>query len=281
MKENMMRAPLFKAGGVLLVLVLLAYLTSVSPDGGVFSSAGLIIIGVLRLIQWAIAMVIGLAVSIAVLIAIFLFAVFLVNKEAAATMYHATKEAVRALCQPVCSRFGVCGQNKKTSSCATAPPAQDAAVPDHHHTEELQAIVAAEVRKVTESQQALADQLAALAGQMQTLEANSADCASASQLQAIASELAASGQTLATVQAQVAALEGKINGTAQQLQGITPEKMLGDIPARLQKLEQPKDEQPPFDPAPLAASIENLQMEMEELKKRKSPAAPVKAKKKP
>ena len=33
MKANTMRAPLLKAGAVLLVFVLLAYLTSASPEG--------------------------------------------------------------------------------------------------------------------------------------------------------------------------------------------------------------------------------------------------------
>ena len=65
----------------------------------------------------------------------------------------------------------------------------------------------------------------------------------------------------------MATLEGKINDTVQQLQAITPEKMLGEIPARLEKLEQGGDEKG-FDPAPLTASIESLQKEMEELKKK-------------
>jgi hypothetical protein len=87
MKTNMMRAPLIKAGVVLLIFVLLAYLTSASPEGGVLNSVGLIIIGAFRLVQWALAMAIGLAVCIAFLIGIFLFAVSLVNKETAASMY--------------------------------------------------------------------------------------------------------------------------------------------------------------------------------------------------
>jgi hypothetical protein len=280
MKKNAMRAPLLKAGAVLLVFVLLAYLTSASPEGSVLNSAGLIIIGAFRLVHWAIALAIGLVVSIAVLIAIFLFAVFLVNREASVSMYHAVKKAVRAFCQPVCSRFGAFGQCKEIPSCP-APPVHEVTTPDTHFKEEMRAIAADEARQITEHQQALRDQFSVLTSAMQALKEQSADCASAGQLHAIASELAAFGKTLATVQTQVAALEGEINGTVRQLQGITPEKMLGDIPARLQKLEQPKEERPPFDPAPLIASIENLRMEMDELKKRKSSTAPAKAKKKP
>ncbi|MGE4559571.1 MAG: hypothetical protein AB7E77_05190, partial [Desulfobulbus sp.] len=65
MKTNMMRAPLIKSAVVLLIFILLAYLTSASPEGGVLNSLGLIIIGAFRFVQWAFAMVIGLAVCIA------------------------------------------------------------------------------------------------------------------------------------------------------------------------------------------------------------------------
>ena len=64
MKTNTMRAPLYKAGAVILVMALLAYLTSAS-GGGVLDSVGQLIIGAFRLVQWAIAMTIGIAVCIA------------------------------------------------------------------------------------------------------------------------------------------------------------------------------------------------------------------------
>ncbi|MCL1979968.1 MAG: hypothetical protein FWG62_02695 [Proteobacteria bacterium] len=282
MKDNTMRAPLLKAGAVLLVFVLLVSLTSASPDASGLNPFLQIIIGAFRLVQWAIAMAIGLSFCIAFLIGIFLFAVFLVNRETAASMYQAVKKNVCALCQPICARFATAGLCRDTPSCCGVAPAPvtEAAAPDTSFKEELRGIVADEVRRVSESQQALSDQFAALTGKIQAMEEKSGDFASADQLGAIASELATSGKTLAAVQAQVTTLEGKISETGQQLQGITPEKMLGDIPARLQKLEQPKAEQPAFDPAPLTASIENLQMEIEELKKKKGPAAPAKTKKK-
>jgi len=262
MKANMMRAPLIKAAVVLLVFVLLAYLTSASPEGSVLNSVGQIIIGAFRLVQWTVAMAIGLAVCIAFLIGIFLFAVSLVNKETAAAMYQAVKTSIAALCQPACARLGAL-------SCKETPCAQPVApaAPEGQLKEDLQAIVAGEVKKVTDNQQALSDQFATLSGKIQTLEAKSAEFAVAGQLDAIAAEVTASGKTLATVQEKVIALEGKVNDTVQQMQAITPEKMLGDIPARLQKLEEPKDE-PGFDPAPLTASVENLQKELEELKKK-------------
>jgi hypothetical protein len=272
MKANMMRAPLIKSAAVLLVFVLLAYLTSASPEGSVLNSVGLIIIGAFRFVQWLIAMAIGLAVCIAFLIGIFLFAVSLVNKETAASMYEAVKGSVAALCQPVCSRFGAF-QCKETQC---APPVQAAAT-EGQLKEDLHTLIAGEVKKVTDNQQTLSAQFSALNSKIETLEEKSADFAVAGQLEAIAAEITASGKILGTVQENVATLEGKINDTVQQLQAITPEKMLGEIPARLEKLEQSGDDQG-FDPAPLTASIESLQKEMEELKKKNTGSG--KAKKK-
>ena len=235
MKTNMMRAPLIKSAIVLLIFVLLAYLTSSSPEGGVLNSVGLIIIGAFRLVQWAIAMAIGLAVCIAFLIGIFLFAVSLVNKETAASMYEGVKCSISELCCPLFSCLG-------SFQCKDAPCA-----PAHHGAglkDELQTIIAGEVKKVADNQQALNDQFAALNTKIQALEVKSNDFAAAGQLEAIA---------------------GEINSTVQQLQAITPEKMLGDLPARLEKLEQKGEG---FDPKLLTESIETLQREVEEMKKK-------------
>jgi hypothetical protein len=258
MKDNMMRAPLLKAGGVLLVFVLLTYLTCTSPEGSVFASVGQIIIGAFRLVQWGFAMVIGLTVCIAVLIGVFLFAAFLVDREKAASMYRFVKEAVCVCCQPVCSRTGAFLGRDREKSCM-APPVREAVAPTQFK-EDLQAIVADAVGKVVENQQALSAQLSVLADNVQALEKKSADFAAADQVHAIASNLAVSGQTVAAFQGQVAALESKIDETVRQLQNITPESMLGDMPARLQQLEQRKDEQPKDVPpqpatAPPVASV--------------------------
>jgi len=264
MKPTMMRAPLYKAGAVLLFFVILAYLTSASPDGGVLNSIGQIIIGAFRFVQWSIAMVIGLTFSIAVLIGIFLFAVSLVNKASAAAMYQTLKASVMNLCQPVFSRY--CSKAPGVTAPCAAAPAPAACAPEQPK-EDLSVKIADEIQKVADSQKALNDQFSALSGKIQSLEEKSADFVAASQLEAINAELASSGKALGTVQENMSALEGKVNQTLQQVNAITPEKILGDIPARLQKLEVKGDE-PGFNPAPQAASIETLQQEVEALKKK-------------
>lgn len=266
MEANTMRTPLIKSAIVLLFLVLLAYVTSSSPEGSVLNAVGAIIMGAFHLVQWAFAMAIGLSVCIAFLIGIFLFAVSLVDKEKSAEMYAKVKHAVIDACEPIfaCKTSSLC-KDSQDSQCAQ-PPVQ--AVFDSEKLKgELQTIIAGEVKKVTEHQQTLNEQFASLNAKIQTMEEQSAGFAAAGQVEALAGELENSGKTLGSVQGAVASLEGKLNETVQQLQTITPEKILGDIPARLQNIEQ-KEEPPVFDPQPLADSLQALQKDVEELKKR-------------
>ncbi|MGE4561063.1 MAG: hypothetical protein AB7E77_12745, partial [Desulfobulbus sp.] len=231
-----------------------AYLTSASPEGGVLNSLGLIIIGAFRFVQWAFAMVIGLAVCIAVLIAIFLFAVALVNKETAATMYGAVKVGVAELLRPAFA-FIASLQCKDDKSCAllAAPDASEL-------KDEMQSIINGEVQKVSDSQQSLNEQFATLNRKIEALEAKSGDFVAAAQVETIAGEIAASGQSLNTVQGQVAALEGKLNDTVAKLDGLGADKILGDLPARLEKLEQ---QDTTFDPKPLTEAIETSKNEVQ------------------
>jgi polyhydroxyalkanoate synthesis regulator phasin len=263
MNANMMRAPLIKSAAVLLIFVLLAYLTSASPEGGVLNSAGMIIIGAFRLVQWALAMAIGLAVCIAFLIGIFLFGVSLVDRNTSAKMYQGVKQSLTVLGEPIFSYLSsIIGKESK----ATASPVQPA-IDSVQLKNELQTIIAGEVQKVANSQQALNDHFISLNTKIQVIEEKSAGFAATAQLSAIADEIASSGKILGTVQESVATLEGKLGNTVQQLQAITPEKMLGDLPARLEKLEQ-KLEESAFDPQPLTESLETLEKEVAEMKKK-------------
>ena len=272
MKANTMRTPLIKSAVVLLVFVLLAYLTSTSSEGSVLNSVGTLIIGAFHLVQWALAMMIGLAVCIAVLIGIFLLAVYLVNKESAAVMYAKVKRAVVALCEPFFPCLGSL-HCKESQGAQSGPTAADS----EQLKDELQSIIAGEVKKVAEHQQALNDQFVALNAKIQSMEEQRAGFAATGQVEALADALAHSGKILGTVQETVATLEGKLSNTVQQVQAMTPEKMLGDIPTRLEALEQ-KGDAPGFDPQPLTESLQILQKEVEGLKKKN--AGPAKAKKK-
>ena len=282
MKANTMRAPLLKAGAVLLVFVLLAYLTSASPEGGVLDSLGLIIIGAFRLVQWAIAMIIGVTVCIAVLIGIFLFAVSLYDREASSELYAKTKASVAELLAPVFAFVdSLRTQGRTDAPAAAASPAVQPliaeptpapaapAVDTAKLQDELQTLITGEIRKVADSQQSLHDQFAVLHAKLGNIEEKAAGFAAADQVSAVAEEIAATGKRLDAVQAAVASLEGRIDDTGRKLQDLTPDKILGDLPGRLAQIEQ-QGEAPVFDPQPLTESIQTLQKEMEELKKKGS-----------
>lgn len=285
----MTRASLYKAAAVLLFFVILAYLTSATPDGGVLSSIGQMIIGVFRFIQWSIAMLIGVALSIAVLIAIFLFAVSLSNKAAAASMYQTVKVAVIDSLRSLFSRYSTASTSAETVQPEEIPaqnelelPLQQSQASEPSPPDTISTQIADDIQKVIESQQELSSQLSDLTGKLQALEERSADFMTAGHLETVTSELAATGQTLGALQADAAALKEKVSHTLQQINTITPEKILGDIPERLQHLEA-KEDTPQFDPAPVISSIEALETAVEELKKQKTPAkarAAAKAKKK-
>jgi hypothetical protein len=193
----------------------------------------------------------------------------MVNKETAASMYAGVKQSVAVLLAPVFSCLG----SYKCKEAQCAPPVQAVTGGNEQLKDDLQAIIADEVKKVTENQQVLSEQFIALNAQMQAMEEKSSGFAVAGQLDAIAGEIAASGKILGTVQATVATLESKLGDTVQQLQALTPEKILGDIPARLDKLEQPVTG---FDPQPLTESIQSLQKELEEIKKKNTPGTKAK-----
>ena len=278
MKTNAMRAPLIKAGAVLLVFALLAYLTSASPDGGVLDSLGLIIIGAFRLVQWAIAMTIGVAVCIAFLIGVFLFAVSLYDRQASSVLAAKTREAVSELLAPVFALVDSLRKQPRPAPAAAMPaPApspqslvQQPAAPAVDAVklqDELQTLIAGEIRKVADNQQSLSDQFASLNAKIDVIEEKTAGFAAADQVAAIADQIAASGQRLDAVQASVTALEGRLDHTARSLQDLTSDKLLGDLPGRLEKLEQ-QGETPSFDPQPLTESIQTLQHEVEELRKK-------------
>ncbi|QQG65185.1 hypothetical protein [Desulfobulbus oligotrophicus] len=279
MHANITRASLYKAAAVLLFFVILAYLVSSTPDGGVFSSIGQMIIGVFRFIQWSIAMIIGVTLSIAVLIAIFLFAVSLTNKAAAASMYQAIRVAVIDLSQSFISRYRPTVATAETVRPEEIPtrdipaaPVQQSPVHESSSSDTLSAQIAGDIQKMAESQQALSSQLSNLTSKLQVLEERSSDFLTAGHLETVTAELATTGKNLGALQADATVLEQKISQTLQQVTTITPEKILGNIPERLQHLET-KEDAPAFDPAPLVASIEALEAAVGDLKKQKTSPA--------
>lgn len=83
----MLLKPLIQSALILALPSLLLYLIASSPEATVWSSFGIIVMGVLRTIQWTIAMTLALLACLAFLIFIFLGAVALFNRDTFAKMY--------------------------------------------------------------------------------------------------------------------------------------------------------------------------------------------------
>ena len=91
MKNNSLLKPLINSVLVLAVFSLLIYLIAGSPETTIWSSfwsaLGMIVMGVLRTLQWIIAMLLALLVCLAFLFAIFFSAVALFDREISSKMY--------------------------------------------------------------------------------------------------------------------------------------------------------------------------------------------------
>lgn len=99
MNNNMLRTPLIKSAIVLAGFSLVVYLTITSSDGSVWSSLQAILLGVFRAVQLAVGLVLALFLCIVVLIGIFLGAVAMVSREAAARMADQLRDMVSARLQ--------------------------------------------------------------------------------------------------------------------------------------------------------------------------------------
>ncbi len=276
MKTNTMRTPLIQSALILLLLGVVAYLTSSTPDGSVLGSVGLFIIGIFRLIQWAMAMAIGLAICIAFLIGIFLFSAWVFDSQASAPLYDKAKQSLAAIFCPLCCRAFDFFKGIGTSAAGTSSLGAGPARAVHEQPEAAGAEVnplAEEIRKVTENQQALQAQFVSLHQKLEGMEEATAGFATTGQVEGLSGELAVSGKALANVQESVAALQGKMDATAQQVQALSPEKILGDLPGRLSAVEgsvAQQGQETVFDPQPLHDSIEDLRKEVAELKSSKT-----------
>ncbi|MDU9047533.1 MAG: hypothetical protein Q3M30_01695 [Candidatus Electrothrix sp. Rat3] len=87
MKNNMLVKPLIQSMLILAFPSLLLYLIAGNPEATVWSSLDLIVIGILRTIQWIIAMSLALLVCLAFLFALFFGAVALFDREVSAKMF--------------------------------------------------------------------------------------------------------------------------------------------------------------------------------------------------
>ncbi|WP_028585048.1 hypothetical protein [Desulfogranum mediterraneum] len=248
MKQNLMRAPLLKAGAVLLIFMLLVYLTGTSAEGSVWGAIAALVVGAIHLVQWAIGMVIGLAVCLAVLFGIFLGAAAMVNRESSAEMYQALIVKLKTwLAEGLASVAEI-----KAGSAQQAGP-----------DSERETVVASELHKVDEVHKALDNRLEELSAKIHALEAKMAAFVPHDKLKEVAEEVKTSGSALDNLHEVLAGLETKIEDAAAKLKEVSSEKLLGDLPHRLSHIEQ-KDVASKEDIKPLVDLVERLQLEVQD-----------------
>jgi predicted nucleic acid-binding Zn-ribbon protein len=249
MKNNTLIKPLILSMLVLAPFSLLLYLIASSPEATVWSSIGLMIMGIFRTIQWLLALIVALALCLAFLFAIFFGAVALFDREASAKMFQGFQDSlpdwVPSLPEACCSS-----------------PAQSTGAATQDQYEALQS----EISGVQNNLNSTIDQLSI---RLEKLEGVSAD--NQQQLKEISSEMEDTVGSLSNVQATILALRNSTEHTARQLEDVSPEHILGNLPQRLQALEKEQaalEIPSPVDLSPLQEEIKTIQVQLGQIKEK-------------
>ncbi len=252
MTTNTLQKPLLWTAGILAFLLAMLAIKIAHPEATLAGSFGLLIMTVLRGLQWLLALSLGILFCLIVFIGIFLGAIALVNKRTAARMYVDLLETIGGWLQPAMSLVPQCG-------CKSQPVSLE---PVRH---ELRQEVQADIKAVQDQLHATKDLLSAkverLSERIDALEELTANMADRSEVETLRQEVRGAMDSLAGIQSAVEGMKTCVAQTAAQLQEVTPEKVLGDLPERLKTLEeQPK--QPVIDISPLEQDIAVMQQEL-------------------
>ncbi len=269
MKTNVMRAPLLKAGAVLVIFMLLVYMTSSSPDGGVWGAIGLMFIRAVQLILWAIGMVLGIAVCLAVLFAVFFGAAAMVDRESSARMYRQLKVTLKSWLAEGITRITSareCGCEQQETVTAPVEANMEPAKVEPATVEPA----TVEPAVVEAMQSDLEKRLEELGDKIHALEGKLDGYAPHHKVEEISGAVSASEeavdklhQALADIEGKLKETCGKLEETSSKLAGVSAEKILGDLPGRLDTVEK-QDVASKEDVNSLMSLIHKLQDEVRE-----------------
>ena len=257
MKKNSTLFPYVSAGAIFLFFSLVAYLTLSRPDGGVFSSIGIIIGTLFQLVFFAIGLAIGVALCIAIMLYIYVAAAYLMDRTQGKTVAARTKaaamEQVRRMLACIAPQtFGVCEPALAAScgddSCAVAvlkdappvnalkdtPPANAAAFSGNVERGALTSNCTAELlQKVDE-------RLAALEATVKSVEAGLAQYARVEQIDAVQVAVQnAADSAKQNMENQVMLIQEKLNAFSGKCDTLDETgKKLDAMSARLAGVEQ-------------------------------------------
>ena len=261
MKANVLRMPLLKAAGILVIFSLLVYFTSTDPDASVWTSIGTIIVAAFITVQWLLAMAIGLTVCIAFLIAIFLGAVAVGDPAASSRMYEGLRRNVLTLLAPAIELWNSMAKSDSSEQLAALTTVSEDLQKEINA--EVQAGQAA-VRKMEKIQTDLTGMINGLASRLTALEETTAGLATGQQVEELSEELKTVVESTAGMQGVIDGLEKK---EPEQLAAVdlTPlEKKISELQAELAALKKTDSEPVAAAPAETAESNKKAETAEEE-----------------
>ncbi|MEA2115305.1 MAG: hypothetical protein U9P36_07955 [Thermodesulfobacteriota bacterium] len=232
MKQNVLQAPLIKSAIVLVIFSLLFYFTSSSPDGSVWGSIGSIFIVAFRTIQWALALAIGLIVSLAVLFGIFFGAVAMFNPASASRMYEGLRQTLLDWFTPIITQCKSKREEKLAAAFDTF--GQDL-------KKEFASDIQAAQLGLSKTQTELETKLGSISSRLTRLEEETTGLAAAEQVEAIVGEVNDVVESAAVIKGTVDALKSSVEQTASvDITGL--EKNIAELQSELASVQQKTEE---------------------------------------
>lgn len=256
MKPNLLRTPLINSAILLGVVSLVVYFTLTSPGGTVWSSFGAIFCLAIRAIQLLIGLALGVLVCIAVLIGIFLGATAMFDAASASRMYEGLRQTILNWLAPLAGLFKSDHEEKLQTALSELRG---------NLKTDFNQLVNSTRQELTVAQGKLASKVQTLHGKLQAVEIAAGEKASVEQFEEVTAEISTLTETLSTTEGNVKALQDKVEQAVKQVGEVDADKVLGDIPARLETLEQ-QEVPAPVDLNPLEEKIAALQAEVDTLK---------------
>lgn len=255
MKPNLLRAPLINSAILLVVCSLLVYFTLTSPEGSIWSSIGAIFTLFFRIAQLMIGLALGLLVCFVVLIGIFLGAVALFDASSASRMYEGLRQTILNWLAPVLDLLSSDSEDKLQAELSDLGRTLKT---------DFSQMIGSARRELSTVQNELAGKLQALQGKVQATEEATAEKVSTEQLEAVTAEVTTVTEALTATEGKIKTLQAKVEEAVQKIGAVDPGAILGDVPARLEKLEQ-QEPSAPVDLQPLEKKIAALQAEIKTL----------------
>lgn len=251
MKSNQLRLPLISSAILLAVFSLLVYFTLTSPEGSFFNSFGSIVVLLLRTVQLAIGLVLGLGICLAVLIGIFLGAVALVDPASSARMYENFRQTLLSWLSPLAGMLKCNRDEQRKNELSSLGETLKS---------DFSRMVAPVKNELAAVQETMEKKVSSLRGKLGEVEESIAAKASSEQLEAVSAEVAAFSESLSGTAATVKTLSAKV----EQVGTVDAGQILGDVPDRLQALEE-KESPEAVDLQPVQDKINALQAEIDKV----------------